>query len=175
MNRPINDAVCARLRGYLHRGMSMKEANESEEQRTTWEQWDGEDKIEAVICTEMGKTILQSQHEWVKLVYEAENVCAAGEEVVNMQKGKRVRGKQRRGRPERGKGRGGAQTCQRTQKGKGAQGVACLGVGETSTGGIMITGGTIPTTDSTMYLKKISMWSHLSHLIYYLVWGLIYV
>ena len=32
----------------------MKEANESEEQRTTWEQRDGE----AVICTEMGKTIL---------------------------------------------------------------------------------------------------------------------
>ena len=126
----VNDTVCTRLGGYLHRGMNMKEANESEEQCTTWEQWDGENKIEAVICTEMGKTILWSQHKWVKLVYEAENVCAVGEKVVNMQKGKRVWGKQRQGRPERGKERGGAQICQRTQKGKG---VVCLGAGETLT------------------------------------------
>ena len=31
------------------------------------------------------------------------------------------------------------------------------GVGETLMGGIMIAGGTIPSADSTMYLKKISM------------------
>ena len=44
-----------------------------------------------------------------------------------------------------------------TQKGKRAQGAACLGAGETSMGGIMIIGSTIPSADSTMYLKKISM------------------
>ena len=60
--------------------------------------------------------------------------------------------------PERRKGRGDATDLSvNTQKGKRAQGAACLGAGETSTGGIMITGGTIPTADSTMYLKKISM------------------
>ena len=35
MNYPVNDAVCTRLREYQHKGMSMKEANESEEQCTT--------------------------------------------------------------------------------------------------------------------------------------------
>ena len=43
--------------------------------------------MEAAICTEMGETILQSQHEWAWL-YEAENVCAGGEGVVNTQKEK---------------------------------------------------------------------------------------
>ena len=42
-------------------------------------------------------------------------------------------------------------------KGKRAQGAACLGAGETLMGGMMITGGTIPVADSTMYLNKISM------------------
>ena len=43
--------------------------------------------MEAAICTEMGETILRSQHEWARL-YEAENVCAGGEGVVNTQKEK---------------------------------------------------------------------------------------
>ena len=42
------------------------------------------------------------------------------------------------------------------KKEKGAR-CSMPGVGETSAGGIMIMGGTISTTDSTMYLKKISM------------------
>ena len=46
--------------------------------------------MEAAICTEMGETILRSQHKWAWL-YEAENVCAGGEGVVNTQKEKGVK------------------------------------------------------------------------------------
>ena len=34
MNHPVNDAGCVGLKGYLHRGNSVKEEIESEKQRT---------------------------------------------------------------------------------------------------------------------------------------------